>query len=299
MSTDILQTPLEILEPPERLIRSDDYGDRYYYKKNGDHLEWFISNTTWQKKVIPPDPGLIRWWKDNPRESIEQILDDSSEYGTFMHETFDWLLKGNEWDSSDKSWKKEYIKIHCGKEKIEFSQQRFEEWEYKIEKAIRSLIRFFHKRNVKPIASELMLANTVQGFKYGGALDLPCEMDWNGSRVMALIDYKSGNIWDNHVYQLLGYQLLWNKQYPNRKITHIFNWRPKDWNKKPTWELKNWTKDEQAKQEFQHYLNLAKMQCEPCPRSDFEYSGKLTIDCDIDDTYKEVTATERELKKFE
>lgn len=288
---------LEIYEPPETIYRADDYGDRYYYKVNGKNIEWFISNTTWQKQVIPPSPFLIKWYKTKSEEEINQILFDSSEYGTFMHKVFDWFLRGEEWNSEDKAWKRSFIEAHCSIEGIPCDKKLIDDWTYKIEKALRSLLSFLRERKVRPIASELMLGDTVNGFSYAGALDLVCEMDWNGKRVLALVDYKSGGIWDNHVYQLLGYQLLWNQQYPNRKITNIFNFRPKDWNGSPTFELKHWS-DDGAKDEFRHYLEIAKTKCNDSPKDGVEFKGTLDFDGNPENTYEIISASERELKKF-
>lgn len=291
------QEILDIYEPPETIYRADDYGDRYYYKINNGSIEWFISNTTWQKKVIPPSPFLMKWYKDNSAEDIDQILDDSSEYGTFMHMVFDWFLRGEQWNSDDSQWKKSFIQAHCSLEDIRCDNQRINEWSYKIEKALRSLLVFLRERKVRPVASELMLGDTVNGFSYAGALDLVCEMDWNGSRVLALVDYKSGGIWDNYLYQLLGYQLLWNQHYPNRKVTHIFNFRPKDWTSKPTYELKNWTGE--GRDDFKHYLELAKSRCNDSPKDDIEFKGSIDFDADPETSYGIISATDRELKKFE
>lgn len=289
---------IEIYEPPETIYRADDYNDRYYYKPKGNSIEWYISTTTWLKRVMPMSPGLIRWMKKNDEDFIDNTLEKTSAYGTFMHTVFNSFIHGDTWDSS-KEAVQERIQTHCEIERIPCGHERIDKWSTRIQKDLRALLAFIDERNVRLIASELMLAGQVNGLKYAGALDLVCEFEFNGSNVTALVDYKSGSLWDEHVYQLIAYKKLWDLHYPNRGIDYIFNWRPKDWRSSPSYQLKNRTgKAKEVSGKFDRYLEIAAMEIEPEPKPDFEFEGELDLETDVTDTYKKVTATERELQKF-
>jgi len=294
----------EALAEYPTIHRTLDEKDRYYYVKGKKSVTFYIGTTTWQHRVIPPSPFLIKYFKDNTAEEIEQRLHDTSHYGSFMH-----LVNGEYTqqglfsleDQNIQDWMKHYKYLQEQKG-IYFPEETTVGWGKQIRKDILAWAQFLDDRNVEPLAVEIILlhnASEAIPFNSAGTIDLACEMDWNGKRVLAIVDMKSGGIWPDHVYQLIDYRDKWNATFPEYPVTHLFNWSPKDWDesKKPTYTLKNQTGVEDAEQEMPYWYQLAGIRLNPEPKNKTLWSGEVTRGEDLSQHYSQVTAMEYYLQE--
>lgn len=289
------------------LKRTKDHKTRYYYNPD-DPSMFFMSVTTWQKQVLPMSPGLLAWIKKMTPEEQDQVLLETSEYGTFFHTI------AKEYTDARRTFPitqlNEYISGYRQQSDEPLTEKDTLNWQDQASNDLYALNQFFMDRNVEPLrvndqpATEIALAyipssngaikkypdsdkagfwdlyNTVLSefahypvFPFAGALDLVCELDWQGKRITAIVDLKTGRIWPNHPYQLEAYKLLWNHNFPECPVEMIFNWRPKDWNKQkePTYQLKNQT-DEISPQVMANLYSLAQAWCNPEPKPYTEYT---------------------------
>jgi len=63
-------------------------GKRWYY----DQGKWYASVTEFVKNSRPLSPHLIKWYKDNSAQDIDDTLATSSKYGTELHALLEDLL---------------------------------------------------------------------------------------------------------------------------------------------------------------------------------------------------------------
>ena len=185
-------------------------GKRWYYE-NG---KWYTSVTNFVKNSLPTPIHLLKWYKDNSAEFIDNTLKETSEYGTLMHAYIEELLQHGSLDVSD--IQDETMLRH-----------------------LTGIAQFFYDYEVEPISIENRLkhdATNSYPLNFAGTVDLIA----NTNKGVAIIDFKSGNIFDNHKYQMMCYALAYAKP-----VDHYINVRPKEWRTKPTYEAKHWKVDEQ------------------------------------------------------
>jgi len=214
-------------------------GTRYYV--DGSNLG--VSVTEFLGRVYPLSPHLKDWWIDNSREYIENELDTSSAFGTAFHDHAEAFADGHDIDLSDMGDKMAHY--------------------------ITSLQFFFHDRNVQPIFTERRVfhrASEQFPLSYGGTLDLECELDWNGGRVRALVDYKSGNIYDKNKFQLIAYMVARKQQDPDLDF-HLFNFSPNYWRRKPTGKPKHWKYGEKDLETFKSFCTIYSNEVQRIPKT--------------------------------
>jgi len=302
MNTDIdLQIPDQVervstewhsdLVPTEDKIiyrmRNAGLDGRYYFEIDGNTVKTYIGVTTKWSKLLPLDPGLIFWMKSKTPEEQEEILQDTSRYGTFGHIMFSSYFKSQQMDLNKVYG---YILRHQQAEKFILDEPTQIQWEERVKNDLFALEQFRADKNIKPLAIEYIVTHEADDecpVSYAGAIDLVCEMDFNKKRVIAIVDYKTGAIRPNHAHQLTSYQYAWNKKYPDYKADMIFNWRPKDWSGKPTYELKNQT-GVVSDRKFLNYMQLAGEELQTKPKSKRVYSGILEPGSPLSEHYKEI-----------
>jgi len=102
--------------------------------------------------------------------------------------------------------------------------------------------QFLADYEVQPVMVEARLkhdAGANYTLDFAGTVDLVAKTK-NG---YAIIDWKTGNIWDSHKYQMMCYLLALKQQFPEHEDTQfeLINVRPKEWrSSKPTYEAKAW-----------------------------------------------------------
>lgn len=246
-------------EPPYRIYQLNSDGYRYYYRfdKNGQP-EFYPSVTTMLKQVMPTPPALIDWMLANGKEGATEKRDLAAAYGTFMHGEFEKLIINRRYDfDAAPNTLMGYM------EREHVPESLFSQWLVKIRKDVLAFAQFVKDYNVKPLAVEIGLVHPQ--FHYAGCLDLPCEMTdpKTAEDFTAIVDFKSGRkgFYEEHELQLHMYKAMWNANFEDRPIERVYNFSPKDWRMKPTYNLKDQTNSVNAKK-LPYLLALAEIEDE-------------------------------------
>jgi hypothetical protein len=284
----------------EMVYRTKDAGveGRHYfiYNETDNLIEFFIGTTTMLDRIIPKDPMLIRWMKEKTIHEQEEILFERSHYGTMFHILANNYLKNGRIDLDKINI---YIAQYAETEKL--TERDVEGWDKMLSKHILAFAQFVNDKNVTPLALEHIITHRADdelNLNVAGAIDLVCEMDFGKKRVLAIVDYKSGNIRDSHKYQLLCYQYFWNKKYPDHQVGMIFNFRPKDWSGSPSYELKNQSTEDSMSRKLPHYLRIAEEEISSRPSDATVYSGVVQPGADLSEFYRTLPFDEYLLELF-
>ena len=232
-------------EPPYRVFQLNSDGYRYYYRfnENGEP-EFYPSVTTLLKQVMPTPPALVDWMVANGKDGATEKRDLAAAYGTFMHGQFETLIINRRYDFDNVP-----AVLLAYMEREHVPESLFSQWIVKIRKDVLAFAQFVKDYNVKPLAVEIGLVHPE--YRYAGCLDLPCVMTdpKTGKTFTAIVDFKSGRkgFFEEHELQLHLYKHLWDVNFPNCPIERVFNFSPKDWRTKPTYNLKDQTDSVNAK----------------------------------------------------
>lgn len=244
-------------EPAYRLFQLNSDGHRYYYRFNdAGEPEFYPSVTTLLKQVMPMAPGLLDWMIANGKDGSVEKRDLAAAYGTFMHIQFETLIINRRYDfDSVPSVLLAYM------ERENLPEKFYAESLTKIRKDVLAFAQFVKDYSVKPLAIEIGLVHPE--FNYAGCIDLPCIMTdpKTGEQFTAIVDFKSGRkgFFEEHELQLHLYRDMWNVNFPNVPVNRVFNFSPKDWRTKPTYNLKDQTDSVNAKK-LPHLLALASIE---------------------------------------
>ena len=221
-----------ILKPTK--LELIEFGNKSYYKHpDSSKLLHRVTNVT--SATMPTSPFLIDWIAKHGKEKAEQIKNDRAEYGTVLHVLISTYLLYNEVDVNA------VIDNICEFNNYDKSKLNI----FELQKDLLSFIQFTIDKEVKAHAIEYQVYNNL----FAGTIDLICEMNFNGKRVNAIVDYKSGRngFYDSHRVQLHAYKSLL-KECQNLDVDMVFNFSPKDYitkdwqlteNIKPTYNLEN------------------------------------------------------------
>lgn len=262
-------------EPPYRVFQLNTDGHRYYYRFNeaGDP-EFYPSVTTLLKQVMPTPPGLLDWMIANGKDGATEKRDLAAAYGTFMHIQFERLIINRRYDFDNVApVLLEYM------ERENLPERVFAEWLPKIRKDVLAFAQFVRDYNVKPLAIEIGLVHP--GGHFAGCIDLPCVMTdpKTGEVFRAIVDFKSGRkgFYEEHELQLHLYRDMWNVNFPDMPIARVFNFSPKDWRTKPTYNLKEQTDSVNARK-LPYLLALASIEDEKRDNTLTIIRGVLDLD---------------------
>ena len=264
-------------EPPYRIYQLNTESYRYYYRfdENGDPV-FYPSVTTLLRQVMPTSPFLIKWMLENGKEQADEKRDLAAAYGTFMHIQFERLIINRKvnFDTMPAELL-DYMQRENLPEKV------FTEWIGKIRKDILSFAQFVKDYKVRALAIEIGLAHPE--YHFAGCIDLPCIMadPKTGKDFTAIVDFKSGRkgFWEEHELQLHLYKMMWEVNFPDLPIAKVFNFSPKDWRTKPTYNLKDQTDSVNAKK-IPHLLALATIEDEKRENTLTIISGEYSLDGD-------------------
>lgn len=276
----------EALQEPEyRLYQLNQEDYRYYYRFEDGDIKFYPSVTTMLSQVMPTSPFLIEWMLANGKEGSTEKRDSAAQYGTFMHACFEKLAIERTFDLDEVAGSLvEYM------EKNNISDRYFNEWLLKIRKDILAFAQFMKDYNVMPLAVEIGLCSE-NGF--AGCVDMPCLMTVKEETFPAIVDFKSGRkgFWESHEIQLHLYKMMWNENFPDKQIERVFNFSPKDWRKKPTYNLKEQTDAESAKK-IPYLLELAKIADEGRDKDLCVVEGVVNLDADLAENYRILSLSE-------
>ena len=262
-------------EPPYRVFQLNSDGHRYYYRFNeSGEPEFYPSVTTLLKQVMPMSPGLLDWIVANGKEGSAEKRDLAAAYGTFMHIQFESLIINRRYDFDNVP-----AILLSYMERENLPDKVFSEWAVKIRKDVLAFAQFVHDYNVVPLAVEIGLVHPE--FHYAGCVDLPCGMTdpKTGKQFSAIVDFKSGRkgFYEEHELQLHLYREMWNVNFPDFPISRVFNFSPKDWRTKPTYNLKDQTESVNAKK-LPYLLALATIEDEKRDNTFTIVRGVLDLD---------------------
>ena len=261
-------------EPPYKVYQLNSDGHRYYYRYEGGVPVFYPSVTTLLKQTMPTPPSLIDWMLTNGKDGAVEKRDLAAAYGTFMHIQFEQLLISRKYDFDNVP-----AILAAYMESENLPDKVFSEWCGKIRKDVLAFAQFVKDYNVKPFAIEIGLVNP-EG-RYAGCIDLPCEMTdpKSGEIFTAIVDFKSGRkgFYEEHELQLHLYRQMWNLNFPDLPISRVFNFSPKDWRTKPTYNLKDQTDSKNA-EKLPHLLALAAIEDTKRDNTFVIVHGQLDLD---------------------
>ena len=223
---------------------------------------------------MPTPPALLDWMIANGKEGSTEKRDLAAAYGTFMHIQFERLIINRCYDFDVVPGA---LLAYMGENNL--PERVFAEWLPKIRKDVLAFAQFIRDYNVKPLAVEIGLVHPE--YHYAGCIDLPCVMTdpKTGAIFTAIVDFKSGRkgFYEEHELQLHLYREMWNINYPNKPVARVFNFGPKDWRTKPTYNLKDQTDSPNAKK-LPYLLALATIEDEKRDNTLTIVRGVLDLD---------------------
>jgi len=263
-----------LVEPDYKIYQLNSEGYRYYYKFNSEGVpEFYPSVTTLLCQVLPTPKPLLDWMIANGREGSVEKRDMAAAYGTFMHSQFEKLILNRRYDFDEVPGVLMEYMIQNN-----IPETYFNAWVVKIRKDVLAFAQFLRDYNVKPMAVEIGLVHPE--YKYAGCLDLPCWMTdpKTAETFTALVDFKSGRkgFYEEHELQLHLYKEAWNVNF-EKPIQRVFNFSPKDWRTRPTYNLKDQTDSPSAKK-LPYLLALAAIADEQRDNTMVIIHGQLDLD---------------------
>lgn len=269
-----------ILSPD--VFRLENQYNRFYYTL--DPIEIGTSITTWLHRVTPTPYFLLKWYRENGVDYVDEKMHLSSHYGTCCHIAMSILLREGEIDLSkmdilvDTYWHIEGIEEGKYIEELRTKKQ----WVDRLQNDMICLLSFIQERNFVAHAIEWIgfhKSTKDIPVDYGCAIDLIGEMDWRGGRRNVIVDWKTGSLYEDQGYQLLGNLAAW-KQHNDMDIDYLFNLSPKDATNKKKYDLKE-RKIDDYKDKFYLYAKLASMEnFNPKPIPDY---GVVNRESNLDD----------------
>ena len=262
-------------EPAYRLFQLNSDGHRYYYRFNdAGEPEFYPSVTTLLKQVMPTPPALLDWMIANGKDGSTEKRDLAAAYGTFMHGEFEKLIINRRYDFDNVQ-----ATLLAYMEREHVPESLFSQWLVKVRKDVLAFAQFVKDYNVKPLAVEIGLVHPK--VRYAGCLDLPCVMTdpKTANTFTAIVDFKSGRkgFFEEHELQLHLYREMWNVNFEDKPIERVFNFSPKDWRTKPTYNLKDQTDSANAKK-LPYLLALATIEDEKRDNTLTIIRGVLDLD---------------------
>lgn len=260
------------------LKRYTSMGDRYYYRILDGKMYAYLSFTGFCSKAVPKGIEYHKWLMNRGVYS-EVEREEKALFGTLFHIEALKPLRGTDpvhGEGYDLDWlTEEAYKVVDGvktfvyiyedgrrKKATNFHMLVPPEWRHMAWKWIKpfkmglaSWFQFLVDRVVRVIGIEVPLA--MSDFALAGQLDFVHTAHFNKKEVSAITDIKSF-LWGEddktdskafqkaHQLQLELCKRAWNQNYPEIPVTHVFNFRPINWKKTPTYDWVNQTDSEYA-----------------------------------------------------
>lgn len=168
----------------EEITRIDNYefDERFYQQVINDVKVFAPSVTHILSCTYPSDWGLVQWRGDVGNKRADEILEETSTDGSFVHESIEKILKGEKIVSTDIS--------------TMFSPKR----SLKIKRCLQAFLDWAKEYQPKVISTEYIIWNDKE--KYAGTVDLKCQI---GEEIY-LVDFKtSKTIHSTHKVQISAY----------------------------------------------------------------------------------------------
>lgn len=283
-----------LIEPPYKVFQLNSKGHRYYYRfdENGQP-EFFPSVTTILSQTLPKSPFLIEWIASKGMDEAERYKAERAAYGTFMHAQFEELIINRVYNLDDLKEKlKTYIEVNR-------LPDNFIYYADDLKKDVLAFAQFVKDYDVRPLAVEIALVHPY--YHYAGMIDMPCTMlrkPGGTERINAIVDFKSGRkgFYEDAEIQLHLYKMMWNVTFEQYPITNVFNFSPKDWRKKPSYNLKDQTDSPNAAK-IPALLEIAAIEDDKRDNTFTAVSGSISLDEPQDFTNNVISLSLAELIK--
>lgn len=283
-----------LIEPPYKVWQLNSKGHRYYYRyDDAGNPEFFPSVTTILSQTLPKAPHLIQWIANKGIEEAERYKGERAAYGTFMHAAFEELLINRAYDLDGLKGKlKEYIEVYrLPGDFIYYADD--------LKKDVLAFAQFVLDYDVRPLAVEIALVHPY--YKYAGMIDCPCTMRakiGSDDRINAIVDFKSGRkgFYEESEIQLGMYRDMWNVNFEKFPVTRIFNFSPKDWRKKPSYNLKEQTESPNIRK-IPYLLEIAAIEDEKRDNTFTAVNGMVVLDDNPDLSQNVISLSLAELIK--
>lgn len=283
-----------LIEPPYKVWQLNSKGHRYYYRyDDAGNPEFFPSVTTILSQTLPKAPHLINWIANKGIEEAERYKGERAAYGTFMHAAFEELLINRAYDLDGLKGKlKEYIEVYR-------LPDDFIYYADDLKKDVLAFAQFVLDYDVRPLAVEIALVHPY--YKYAGMIDCPCTMRakiGSDDRINAIVDFKSGRkgFYEESEIQLGMYRDMWNVNFEQFPVTRIFNFSPKDWRKKPSYNLKEQTESPNIRK-IPYLLEIAAIEDEKRDNTFTAVNGMVVLDDNPDLSQNVISLSLAELIK--
>jgi len=194
--------PTELLEAPVPAERFDCSNGRFYSPlvEGGQECAYYPSVTT-ITQALPKGVGWNKWLGNaGSYEEAMRYADKTAQTGECVHALANWLIQG--------------LTIKTGEDWYDSRREEFIKLTPAILLRVQGFMEWWEEYKPIPIASEILLCGDSD-MPWAGTADLVCMI--NDKRW--LIDYKTGKEWKHdHEMQLAGYEMLWNKHFPDEPI---------------------------------------------------------------------------------
>ena len=210
-----------------------------------------------------------------------------------MHAAFEELLINRAYDLDGLKGKlKEYIEVYR-------LPDDFIYYADDLKKDVLAFAQFVLDYDVRPLAVEIALVHPY--YKYAGMIDCPCTMRakiGSDDRINAIVDFKSGRkgFYEESEIQLGMYRDMWNVNFEQFPVTRIFNFSPKDWRKKPSYNLKEQTESPNIRK-IPYLLEIAAIEDEKRDNTFTAVNGMVVLDDNPDLSQNVISLSLAELIK--
>lgn len=294
MTVEEMKPALALIPQPYRIWQLNSSGHRYYYRYDDNgNPEFFPSVTTVLSQTMPKSKYLFDWILEKGIDEAERYKNERADYGTFMHGEFAKLIiaRSYDFDGLKGSLKKYMEQKRLPDDFIYHADE--------LKKDILAFAQFVIDYDVRPLAVEIALVHPFN--RYAGMIDLPCTMlsrIGGKERITAIIDFKSGRkgFYEEAEIQLHMYREMWDANFDNLKIDKLFNWSPKAWRKRPSYNLKDQTDSPNAKK-IPALLHIAAIEDNKKDNTFTAISGVIDLDTNKRLTDNVVSLTLSELVK--
>lgn len=283
-----------------KMYRMDSSGMRFYYRfDRSGNVRFYGSVTSVKKQVTGLARPIIDKEIEMGKKAFSDFLHERSNFGTFFHTLAAELTISDrfELERIPTLWA-DYIKIH------NLSASVTSYWPSSIAKGLQSWVQTMQDYDIQPIGIEVPAYS--DRFGIAGTIDVVCSMydkkysastpESKRKRVIAIIDWKSGNIFEDYAIQLELNKLTWAESVsfapqPNK----LFNWTWNDWRDSPTYKLKDQTENSYTNS-LGYYLAIYRSTGTLKPKAIKTYSGILHKNANMKG-FIQITSAEDYIKK--
>lgn len=165
-----------------------------------------------------------------------------------------------------------YWSIHDIQEpKLQEKLRTKQEWVDQLQNDLLCILYFVQEKNFVADAIEFIGcwdADKNVPISFAGAIDLVGTLTFNGKRKRAIVDLKTGGLYDDQGFQLMANKLCWDQANPDHPVEMLFNLSPGKATSQKKYELKN-RKIDDYKDDFMDYAKIAGRNCRANPKPFF------------------------------